>query len=220
MSVVGWRELASERRALYSPIGLRLVDEFTGAAPLGRVSAQLDRQVSPGVWAPTDLDAILTPSSTLTWPGLGRMREPAFGPTRRYRARITAERYRPEYLQSADGLEFNAPPWDDDNAPAPVTLSPIDVHLFPATAYEFPTWVRVLRGFVQDASGAPVSNVVINQSTVEYVLSDERGTFSLPLRWATNGQLIDAADARTGRSGTHVLNLPADLQGSVTITIV
>ena len=220
MTITGWREVPSERRGLYSPIGLRLIDEFTGTAPLGRVSAQLDREVSPGVWASTDLEAVLTPSSTFTWPGLGRMRQPASAPTRRYRARVVAERYRPEYLQSADGFEFDAPPWDDDNPPSPVTGGPVDLYLFPATAYDFPTWVRVLHGFVQDASGAPVSNVVINQSTVELALSDERGTFSLPLRWATSGQVVDAIDARTGRAGTHVLNLPADLQSSVTITIV
>lgn len=220
MSIAGWREAPSERRALYSPIGLRLVDEFTGNPPLGRVSAELDREVSPGVWQPIDVEAVLTPSGIFTWPGLGRRWQPASAPTRRFRARVTAERYRPEYLQSADGLEFDAPPWDDDNPPSPITAGPIDLYLFPATAYEFPTWVRVLRGFVQDSSGAPVSNVVVNQTTVEFALTDERGTFSLPLRWATHGQVIDAVDARTGRAGSHVLNLPADLQSSVTITIV
>jgi hypothetical protein len=220
MTVSGWTQVASEHRALYSPIGLRLIDDFTGTGPLGRVSARLDRQVSAGVWAPTDLDALLTPSSTFIWPGLGRMQQPASAPTRRFRVRVTAERYRPEYLQSADGFEFDSPPWDDDNPPNPVTSGPTDLYLFPATAYDFPTWVRVLRGFVQDASGAPVANALIYQAAAEHALSDERGTFSLPLRWATNGQVIDAVDSRTGRSGTHVLNLPADLLGSVTITIV
>ena len=220
MTVAGWRELATERRSLYSPIGIRLIDEFTGKAPLGGVSVQLDRQVSAGVWAPTDLQAVLTPSSTFTWPGLGRMRQSASAPTRRYRARIAAERYRPEYLQSTDGLEFDAPPWNDDNRPNPITSGPVDVYLFPASVYDFPTWVHVLHGFVQDASGAPVANVLVHQATVERALSDERGTFSLPLRWAMNGQAVDAIDARTGRSGSHVLNLPADLQSSVTITIV
>ena len=220
MTAASWREVVSERRALYSPIGLRLVDDFTGNAPLGRVSAQLDRRVALGVWAPTDLQAVLTPSSTFTWPGLGRVQQPASAPTRRYRARIATERYRPDYLRTSDGIEFDAPPWDDDNAPQPITTFPVDVHLFPAPAYEFPTWVRVLRGSVQDASGAPVSNASVSQAALEHVLSDERGTFALPLRWAINGQVVDAIDARTGRSGAHVLNLPADLQSSVTITIV
>jgi hypothetical protein len=220
MTVSGWHELGSERRTLYSPIGLRLVDDFTGRAPIGRVSARLDRRVAPGTWAPTDLDAVLTPSSTLTWPGLGREWEPASSPARRYRARITAEQYRAEYLQNADGLEFDAPPWNDDNAPNPITTGPLDLYLFPAATYAFPTWVRVLRGFVQDASGAPVANVLVRQAGVERTLTDERGTFSLPLRWATGGQAVDAIDVRTGRTGSHVLNLPGDLRNSVTITVV
>lgn len=220
MTMAGWRELASERRTLYSPVGLRLVDDFTGRSPLGRVTASLDRQVSAGVWAPTDVEAVITPSSTLTWPGLGRDTDPLSTPTRRYRVRIAAEQYRPAYLQNADGFEFDAPPWDDDNPPVPVTMGPADLYLLPATTYSYPTWVRVLHGFVQDASGAPVGNVVVRLAAAERTLSDERGTFALPLRWATSGQTVDAIDVRTGRSGAHVLNLPAELLNSVTITIV
>ncbi|HEY6176583.1 MAG TPA: hypothetical protein VIX73_19140 [Kofleriaceae bacterium] len=220
MTISGWRELGSEHTALYSPIGLRLVDDFTGKSPLGRVRARLDRQVGIGLWAPTDLEAVLTPSSTLTWPGLGREWEPTAAPTRRYRARITADQYRPDYLQSVDGLEFDTPPWNDDNPPNPVTAGPVDLYLFPAPTYAFPTWVRALHGFVQDASGTPVVNVLVRQASLERSLTDERGTFALPLRWATSGQAVDAIDVRTGRSGSRVLNLPADLQRSVTITIV
>jgi hypothetical protein len=220
VTVSGWRELRSEHGALYSPIGLRLVDDFTGRAPLGRVSARLDRQVSVGVWEPTDLEAVLTPSNVFSFPGLGRAGEPASAPTRRYRARVDADQYRPGYLQNADGLEFDAPPWDDENPPTPITAGPQDLYLFSATSYDFPTWVRVLHGFVEDASGGAVANVLVHQAAAERVLTDERGTFSLPLRWATSGLTVDAVDLWTGRSGSHVLSLPADLQSNVTITIV
>lgn len=220
MTVTGWRPLRSERSALYSPIGLRLVDEFTGQTPRGRVAARLDRQVSAGVWAATDLEPVITPSGTLTWPGLGRDKEPASAPTRRYRARVTIDNYRASYLQSADGFEFDAPPWNDDIQPNPITAAPVDLYLFPSTAYDFPTWVRVLHGFVQDAAGVSVANVLVHQAGRERTLTDERGTFSLPLRWATTGQAVDAIDARTGRTGTLLLNLPGDLESSVTITIV
>jgi hypothetical protein len=220
VTVAGWREVRSEHIALFSPVGLRLVDDFTGRAPIGRVSATLDRQVSPGVWEPTSIASVLTPSSILTWPGLGRDSEPLTAPTRRYRARLQAEQYRPDYLQSADGLEFDAPPWDDQHDPVPVTAGPQDVYLHPAPGYGFPTWVRVLRGLVEDAAGGPVANVLVRQAAAERALSDERGTFALPLRWASTGLVVDAVDARTGRSGSHVLNLPSDLQTSVTITIV
>lgn len=219
MTVSGWRELRPEHIAIYSPIGLRLVDDFTGEAPVGRVSARLDRQVAVGVWAPTDLEAVMTPSGILSWPGLGRVWEPTSASTPRFRARVDAEQYRPSYLQIVDGVEFNAPPWDDDNPPTPVTLGPQDLYLFPSTAYDFPTWVRVLRGVVEDVAGNPVANVLVHQAAAENVLTDERGTFSLPLRWATSGLPVDTVDLRTGRAGSHLLNLPADLQSSVTITI-
>jgi hypothetical protein len=218
MTMAGWQELRSERRALFSPVGLRLIDEFTGKSPQGRLKASIDRQVSPGIWAPTGLAAVYTPSGTIAWPGLGRRREPASAPTRRYRARVAAERYRPDYLATVDGVEFDAPAWDDDNDPNPVTRGSTDLYLLPAPVYDFPAWLRVLRGFVQDAQGAPVANVRIT-TTGERVLSDERGVFALPLRWATNGQSIDAVDARGGRSGQRALSLPGDLQASVTITI-
>ena len=219
MTVAGWRVLP-EHVSLYSPAGLRLIDDFTGRAPLGRVGVRLDRQVSPGVWAPTDIEGLLPSSSILCWPGLGRHGEPASAPTRRYRARVEAEHYRPGYLQSADGIEFDAPPWDDDNPPVPVTTGPQDVYLFPATAYGFPTHVRVLHGLVEDAGGGPVANVLVHQATAERTLSDERGAFTLPLRWAAAGLVVDAVDVRTGRTGSHLLSLPADLQSNVTITIV
>lgn len=219
MTVAGWQELRSEHGRLFSPIGLRMVDDLTGKSPQGRMRVWLDRQVSPGVWAPTDLVAVYTPSGTIAWPGLGRLREPASASPRRYRARLVAQRYRPAYLETADGVEFDAPPWDDDNDPNPVTRGSTDLYLLPAPTYDFATWVRVLRGFVQDAQGAPVANVKVHLSNTERVLSDERGVFALPLRWATNGQLIDAVDSRGGRSGQRALGLPADLQASVTITI-
>jgi hypothetical protein len=220
VTAAGWRPLPTERLSLYSPIGLRLVDDFTGGPPIGGVSAHLDRQVSPGVWEPTDVEALLTQSSVFIWPRLGRTFEPASAPTWRYRARIETERYRPDYLQSVDGYEFDAPPWDDLNPPLPVTLGPLDLYLFPESSYDFPTWVRVLRGNVEDAAGNPVANVLVHQAVAERTLTDARGSFSIPLRWATNGLALDAVDIRSGRTGTHVLNLPADLQSNVTITIV
>jgi hypothetical protein len=220
MIVPGWRELRSEHAALYSPAGLRLVDDFTGRPPLGRVTARLDRQVTAGVWEPAGIDAVLTPSGILSWPGLGREGEPTLAPTRRYRVRVSAEEYRPAYLQNADGVEFDAPPWNDDAPPSPITAGPQDLYLFPSTAYPFPPWVRLLRGAVEDATGGPVANVLVHQGTAETTLSDERGAFALPLRWATNGLPVDAVDVRTGRAGAHVLSLPGDLHSSVTITIV
>jgi hypothetical protein len=220
MNVSGWRPLHGEGIRLYSPLGLRLVDDFTGTAPLGRVTARLDREVSPGVFEPTDIPALMTPSSILTWPGLGRSSDPASAPARAYQVCITADNYRPSYLQFADGTTFQAPPWDDVNPPNPVTTGPQDLYLFPSTAYQFPTWVPVLRGLVRDAGNLPVPNVFVHVAAVEKTLTDERGAFSLPLRWATSGMSVDADDLRTGRTASHVLNLPTDLRSNLTFAIV
>lgn len=220
MTVAGWREQVSERNPLYSPLGLRLVDEFTGKAPVGTVHARLERQVALGEWVATELKSVHTPSNVLTWPGLGRQSDPQSATPRRYRVRVEAELYRPSYLETDDGLEFDAPPWDAWHEPVPITRGPVDLYLFPASTYAFPTWVRVLRGLVEGAAGEPVPNALVHQGAVEKVLSDERGTFSLPLRWATSGAVIDATDARTGRTGAHTLSLPADLESCLTITIV
>jgi len=220
VSVAGWHEVPSERSSIYSPLGLRLVDELTGRAPLGRVTARLELRTAPATWAATSLAAVLTPSNVFVWPGLGKQRDPLSATPRRYRARIDAELYRPAYLETVDGLEFDAPPWDDDHAPVPTTRGPTDLYLLPAAAYPFPTWVRVVHGKVEDGGGDAVANVLVSQGTAEKVLTDERGAFSLPLRWAANGVLIDALDARGGRAGSHVLNLPTDLNSSVVITIL
>jgi hypothetical protein len=219
MSVPGWRVLASERRLLYSPIGLTLVDEFTGRGPLGRVRAFLDLRVSPGVWHATGIEPIQTPSNVLTWPGLGRSGDPVSAPTPRYRARLEADLYRPDYLAALDGLEFDAPLWDDATPPVPVTATPQPLFLLPAPSYDFPSWVRVLRGVVEDTSGVAVPNALVQQATTERTLTDASGAFALSLRWATGGLPVDATDVRTGRTGTHTLSLPADLRKNVTITI-
>src|SRR5215475_6491165 len=76
-----------------------VIDDF-----IGHVSAHLDRQEPGGVWAPTDLAAVLTRSSILTWPGLGREFEPVFSPARRYRARIDAALDRPASLHNTHGF--------------------------------------------------------------------------------------------------------------------
>ena len=220
MSISGWRDLPLEHLRTYSPIGLRLVDEFTGGAPLGRVSVRLELSVGAGSWKPTDVQAVLTSSNVFTWPGLGRIRDPGHSLPRRYRACIESDRYRAGYLKNVDGLEFDAPPWDNETPPNPVTKGPQDLYLYPSTAYDFPTWVRVLHGVVTTLSKVPVANVLVHQGSAEAVLTDERGCFSLPLRWATSGLPVDALDMRNNKSGSHVLNLPADLGSNVAITIV
>ncbi|HEY1403575.1 MAG TPA: hypothetical protein VGB05_05575 [Pyrinomonadaceae bacterium] len=207
-----YRVLAGETRLLFSPIGLRLVDEFTGAGALGRVRAILDRQDAAGDWHKTDVSAVVTISGVLTYPGLERRAQPAGLPARRYRVRIDADFYRPIYRAQFEGIEFDAFPYNDTTPPATVASMPQAELLLPSSAYPFQTHVRVLRGVVTHA-GAPVADVLVSQGGLERVLTDERGTYALPLRWATEGLpfLVDALDQRTGRTGAKPITLPQDL---------
>src|SRR5687768_17951079 len=86
------KPLPGERWMLYSPIGLRLLDDITGKNPFGPVTAFLDRQTPSGGWFDTKIKAVMTPSGYVTYPGLERHPETLGGP-RRYRCRIEAEFY-------------------------------------------------------------------------------------------------------------------------------
>ena len=48
--MIGWTPIPGERRVLYSPVGLRLVDDLTGTAPASAVRAELDEQDANGIW--------------------------------------------------------------------------------------------------------------------------------------------------------------------------
>jgi hypothetical protein len=217
----GWHAVPDERRRLYSPIGLRLIDDFTGFAPFGSVHARLDVRRANGDWQPTDATAVRTPSDVLTYPGLGRSAHAPTEPPTHYRVRLDATFYRPDYLVNLEGIEFDAHPYDDDTPPAVIVGLPQSVFLMPAANYPFPGHVRVLRGQVLDVNGDPVASVEVTESAQERVLSDERGAFSLPLRWPalTAAVQVDALDHRSGRSGQLNVNLPADLAVGHVITI-
>jgi hypothetical protein len=61
----------------------------------------------------------------------------------------------------------------------------------------------------------------VRLGNVERVLTDEAGSYSLPIRWAQNGipLNIDAEHPRTNRSGMIAVTLPQDLGASQRITI-
>ncbi len=115
--MIGWRNLPGEHTELYSPIGLRPVDEITGVAPLGKVRVNLDIKDGNGNWQITDIKPVITPGGVITFPGLERRAEVVGQPPRRYRIRLDAELYRPLYPPGTDGYEFDAFPYNDDNPP-------------------------------------------------------------------------------------------------------
>ncbi|HXU34212.1 MAG TPA: hypothetical protein VN851_26875 [Thermoanaerobaculia bacterium] len=213
-----WRLLPAERSELYSPIGLRLLDFLTGDAPLGKSEAFLDIR-DGAAWRPTGIPAVRTLSGVVAYPGLER-RADASGPPRRYRVRIAAELYRPLYRASAEGIEFDAFPWNDIHSPRSTPAVPQDVNLVPAPAYPFPPHVPVVRGRVVGPTGKPVVDAEVS-AVRERVLSDERGEFALPLPQAPLGGRLNvkAKNQRSGRSGSLQITLPADLGHSQTIVI-
>lgn len=223
--IIRSKPLPGETTFLYSPIGLRLLDEITGSTPFGPVTALLDRRDSAGNWQETTIKAVITPGGTLTYPQLERHHDPQ-GPARRYRCRIEADLYRPLYRATQDGIEFDVFPYNDTNPPAnfpppPNLPLPQDVVLTPATNYPFPPHIPVLRGAIVDINLQPVADAVVNQGVQERVLTDRAGTFALPLRWvAPNVAVpIDATHPRTGRTGTRNITIPQDLGQNIEIQI-
>lgn len=210
-----WQPVPAERLMLYSPIGLHLIDDFTGQPPIGPLRILLDRQLASGEWEPSGIEGVRTPGDVISYPGLGRSANAATQPAARYRVRVEAPQYRAHYLVTDAGIEFSADPYDDVTPPAAIPAMPQQVFLLPAPNYPFQTHVRVVRGVLHDASSQPIANAEVTEGANERVLSDERGVFALPLRWPPlSGPVqIDAIDHRTGASGQISVTLPADLSG-------
>ena len=222
-----WRMLPGERTKLYSPIGLRLIDEMTGQVPIGQVTSLLEFSDDVGVWRKTDVKAVITLSGVIAYPGLERRAEVVGRPSRRYRIRLNAEFYHPMNLAS---VEFDAYPYNDSNPPNSIVSQVQNAFLIPATNYPFPTYVTILRGVVKDALGKAVESVKVihdhfdpnnNKHWVQRVLTDERGGYALPLRRVQKNVpvAIIAHDPRTGRVGSVNVTLPADLGKNHTIII-
>jgi hypothetical protein len=219
--MTGWTPIAGERRMLYSPVGLRLVDDLTGQAPSGPVRAELDEQDAGGGWHATGIPTVRSLGDVLLYPGLGRSSHVAAQPVRHFRVRLISDLYVPDYLAVEDGIEFDAHPYDDETPPAVLPANPEDVFLLPSTSYPFPGHIRVLRGMVRDALNNPVAYAQVTEGPRERVLTDSRGGFALPLRWPPIVIVlqIDAVDNRTGRSGQINVTLPGDLSQGSTIII-
>jgi hypothetical protein len=218
---MSWVSAPSTRSVLYSQIGIRLVDEFTGAPQQYAVSAELEYRDGNGDWQPTEREATVTPSGVLSYPGLGRRSDALVSAVVRYRVLIRSEFYRPDYLRTADALEFDVHSYDNDNPPAVIPNLPTTVMLMPSPLYPLPTHVRVARGITVDNGGDAIANVEVTEGARERVLTDERGVFALPLRWPllVGPVVLDAIDHRTGRSDQINLVLPGDLSHGHTFTL-
>jgi hypothetical protein len=218
--VIVLRPLLGAAMRLRSPVGLQLIDDFTKEPPLGRIVPHLDESVG-ATFVETPIRGVITSSSVLVYPGLGRQAEVALQPPKTFRVRVDAELYRPFYRAVSDGIVFNVPPYNDaepTNAPPPTFGQLI---LLPAFRYQYPAHVPVLRGEVIDNQLRPVADaLVIDQLFGERTLTDERGAFSLPLRQLGPGvpDTITVSD-RLARTGSLPVTLPGALASGVLIPI-
>jgi len=219
--MTSWVRTVAQRTQLYSPIGLRLVDDLTGGTPRGRIDVYLDARDAGGNWNTTDIVAVKTSSGVVTYPGLERHANVTGLPSRHYRVRLKPEFYIPLYQRNSDGIEFDAFPYNDENPPSTMVTGTQDAVLTPAPNYEIEGHIPVLRGVVVDSTNNPVPNAMVTEGAKERVLTDSRGTFALPLRWVKQNvpTPVDAADERTGRTGTISIQLPDSLSKSQKIQI-
>jgi hypothetical protein len=217
-----WRELPDEKSVLFSPIGLRPVDDLTGKLPLGKVRAVLDAREPNGDWRATGVRPLVTQGGVIAYPALGRRRSPVGQPATRYRVRVEADHYIPGYRRDQDGIEFDAFPYDDANPPQSAPGMPQPLVLMPAPDYPFAGHLLVLRGIVVDAGGAPVRDAEVSIGTTRRTLSDARGCFALatPRPAAPTSIQVDAADLRSGRVGGATVPFPPGLVTSIQITIL
>jgi hypothetical protein len=219
--MITWQMTVSEGKVSYSPVGLRLLDELTNQPPIGNVTAYLDIKNSGGTWQVTNITGARNSDAVLSYPDLERHGVVAGLSPRQYRVRLSADFYIPYYRLNAEGIVFTAYPFNDSNPPAQVVTVPTDTVLLPASNYPFAPNIPVLRGIVVDATGKTVRDVSVTQGNTERAITDEKGNFALPLRWAQSNVNvpIDATDQRTGHTGSINIQLPADLGKSHIISI-
>ena len=224
-----WRTQPAERSVMYSAAWLEPIDVVTGGRP--QTPLTVDLQARDGSrWVPVDIAAGTTAGGAIAYPGLGRAVNPFAVPVRRFRAVLSADGYLPLYRADGDGVEFDAHAYNDSYPPAQEAVRQT-VEFAPAPAYRFPANVPVLRGVVT-AAGVAVADCLVEavvgsggmaQPLTERTLTDRRGGFALPLRWARTD--VDTAVVATFRrvaptqTGAIAVRLPGALATSHTIPI-
>jgi hypothetical protein len=218
---MSWGTQVVSRNVLRSQIGLLLRDDFTATLPAYPVMMRLELRDVAGVFRATSIQPLVTPSGVYAFPSLGRCADATLATIDRYRVLISGQYYRPNYLASADALEFDVYPADHATPPVVAPLAPMLVTLHPSASYPYRSDLRLVRGVTLDVADNPIANVEVSFGSSERVLSDERGAFCLPIRWAaTVGTIVlDAFDHRVGRVDQLALILPDDLRKSQTFKL-
>ncbi len=99
-----WIQTIEESTQLFSPIGLRLIDDLTGNSPIGRIQAILELQDAGGEWKDTKIAPVITASGTVTYPGLERHADATGKLPKQFRVRLKPQFYLPLYQRDRDGL--------------------------------------------------------------------------------------------------------------------
>ena len=230
---LGWtnpRIDPAERRVLHSPAWLVPVDLLTGGPPAAAPTVVLERRRGSR-WERVDRRPVITPSGAVTFPGLGFSANPRTAPATTYRVALALPRYVSLYRRSVDGLTFTAHPYNDTTPPAAVAIRQ-EVPLAPAVDYPFPARLPVLRGTVTAVDGTPVADTEVRatfadglpEPRTEETVTDARGAFALPLRWARPGTTVTAKARHTRgpgplRTGRVDVRVPLDLASPRTIVI-
>jgi len=215
-------QLSAEHSIAASPVWLRLVDMFTGAAPQGPVAVQVERREGAR-WLAVNVPYELKPTGDLAFVNLGRVRSGQAGSPRAYRVTASAPRTISETAAGAPSLVLIVTTWSIDAPPATPQLR--EIRCYPAPDYRFGPGVPLVSGTVtQVATGAPetrarvrVTETVLGNQLVEEVRTNDDGWFRIPLRWSSGATDIDAD--RSGASGSATINVPADLGSVVSIAI-
>jgi hypothetical protein len=216
------RRLSEERRVTRSPLWIRLLDEFADRPVTTGLEVTLER-LDDGRWVEAVERPTITSSGDIAFVGLGRAREPELVGNRSYRVRVDVAGYRPDYPPPGGGLIAVVAAWNPERPPTSEVLLRV-LPLLPATSYPFAPRTPLLNGSVRDTAGRPVSDAEVSASLTvnginrrERVLSDERGAFRLPLRWAAGATRIDAAKGTL--TGAVTVTVPADLSATHVITL-
>jgi hypothetical protein len=214
--------LSTEHAVAASPVWLRLIDMFTGQAPAGRVSIQIERREG-NQWLAAGIPYELKPNGDLAFVNLGRVPRGQAGIQREYRVTATVAQAITETAAGAPSMVFTITTWSPDAPPATPPIR--QIRCYPAPDYRFGPSVPVASGTVtEQGTGAPVgrarvrvTETVLGNTLVEEVRTNDEGWFRVPLRWSSGATDIDAD--RSGASGSATINVPADLGSVVSITI-
>lgn len=192
-------DLPSEHSLLYSPIALLLQDEFTGQAPIERVTLKLQQfDDATNQWLDTDIQPYSSAEGILSYPGLGRTHDVDVAP-RRFQILIEARLYNPFYRRRDTGdagLEFEAFPYNDQSpleldqyAHGPNRQEDFRL-LLPSIRYPFPTDVPVVRGEVVDEDGNASPDTSVDFGLTGRSVTDAKGQFALPIRRLPTGTVM------------------------------